>query len=256
MNMKELIKYIIISLVQGFTEPLPISSSGHMLITKNLLGVESNDLTLEIFLNFSSMLAILFFMFTKRLNFKETITNISLLGKIIIASIPTIIIGFFVKNYIENTSLSIFYIGISLLVTTIFLFISSYFINRTKILEINSFDALSLGFSQSVALIPGISRMGTVMTCGLISGINIKKILDFSFLMYLVVSSGSLVLSIPNLLNLNKDLLLYYSISFLVTMVTTYFSINWFYNIINKKSLIGFGVYTLILGIVLIKIGL
>lgn len=255
MNMKELIKYVIISLVQGFTEPLPISSSGHMLITKNLLSIESNDLTLEIFLNFSSMLAILIFMFTKRLNLKETITNISLIGKIILASIPTIIIGFFVKNYIESTSLSIFYIGISLLITTIFLLISSYFINRSKVQEINSFNALSLGFSQSVALIPGISRMGTVMTCGLISGINIKKILDFSFLMYLVVSMGSLVLSIPNLINLNKELLLYYSISFIITFITTYFSINWFYNIINKNSLIGFGIYTFLLGIVLVIIG-
>lgn len=255
MNMKELIKYVIISLVQGFTEPLPISSSGHMLITKNLLSIESNDLTLEIFLNFSSMLAILIFMFTKRLNLKETITNISLIGKIILASIPTVIIGFFVKNYIENTSLSIFYIGISLLITTIFLLISSYFINRSKVQEINAFNALSLGFSQSVALIPGISRMGTVMTCGLISGINIKKILDFSFLMYLVVSMGSLVLSMPNLINLNKELLLYYSISFIITFITTYFSINWFYNIINKNSLIGFGIYTFLLGIVLIIIG-
>lgn len=255
MNMKELIKYVIISLVQGFTEPLPISSSGHMLITKNLLSIESNDLTLEIFLNFSSMLAILIFMFTKRLNLKETITNISLIGKIILASIPTIIIGFFVKNYIESTSLSIFYIGISLLITTIFLLISSYFINRSKVQEINAFNALSLGFSQSVALIPGISRMGTVMTCGLISGINIKKILDFSFLMYLVVSMGSLVLSMPNLINLNKELLLYYSISFIITFITTYFSINWFYNIINKNSLIGFGIYTFLLGIVLVIIG-
>ncbi len=255
MNMKELIKYVIISLVQGFTEPLPISSSGHMLITKNLLSIESNDLTLEIFLNFSSMLAILIFMFTKRLNLKETITNISLIGKIILASIPTIIIGFFVKNYIESTSLSIFYIGISLLITTIFLLISSYFINRSKVQEINAFNALSLGFSQSVALIPGISRMGTVMTCGLISGINIKNILDFSFLMYLVVSMGSLVLSMPNLINLNKELLLYYSISFIITFITTYFSINWFYNIINKNSLIGFGIYTFLLGIVLVIIG-
>lgn len=255
MNMKELIKYVIISLVQGFTEPLPISSSGHMLITKNLLSIESNDLTLEIFLNFSSMLAILIFMFTKRLNLKETITNISLIGKIILASIPTIIIGFFVKNYIESTSLSIFYIGISLLITTIFLLISSYFINRSKVQEINAFNALSLGFSQSVALIPGISRMGTVLTCGLISGINIKKILDFSFLMYLVVSMGSLVLSMPNLINLNKELLLYYSISFIITFITTYFSINWFYNIINKNSLIGFGIYTFLLGIVLVIIG-
>ena len=255
MNMKELLKYVIISLVQGFTEPLPISSSGHMLITKNLLGIKSNDLTLEIFLNFSSMLAIFIFMFTKRMSLKETIFNFSLIGKIILASIPTIIIGFFVKRYVENTTLSILYIGVSLLITTVFLLISSFFIKRCNSNNISNFHALSLGFSQSIALVPGISRMGTVMTCGLISGITIKKVLDFSFLMYLVVSLGSFVLAIPDLRFLAKNLIPYYIISFVVTFVTTFFSIKWFYNIINKNSLLSFSVYTFILGIIIIIFG-
>ena len=79
MNLKELLKYVIISLVQGFTEPLPISSSGHMIITKQLFGFKDTDLTLEIFLNFASMIAIFLFMFTKRLNFKDTLFNTSIL---------------------------------------------------------------------------------------------------------------------------------------------------------------------------------
>lgn len=255
MNLKELLKYIIISLVQGFTEPLPISSSGHMIISKELLGIENNDLTLEIFLNFASMIAIFLFMFTKRMNFKETVFNLSTIKKIIIASIPTIIIGFFIKDYLENIRVGIIYVGVSLLVTTLFLLLSTIFISKTKYDSINSFNALSLGFSQSVALVPGISRMGTVMTCGLISGINIKKVLDFSFLMYLVVSFGSFVLSIPNLINLNKSLLPFYLISFIITFITTFCSIHWFYNIINKKSLLAFSIYTFILGIIILFLG-
>ncbi len=255
MHFKELLKYIIISLIQGFTEPLPISSSGHMLITKNFLKIDSNDLTLEIFLNFASMIAIFLFMFTKRLSFKETFFNLSLIKKLIIASIPTIIIGFFVKSYLEKTILSTFYISISLLVTSILLICSSCLIDKTKINTINNFNALSLGFSQSIALIPGISRMGTVMTSGLISGIKIQKILDFSFLMYLIVSTGSFVLSIPNIIMIDSTLLVYYLISFFVTFITTYFSIRWFYNIICKKSLIGFSIYTLLLGIIILILG-
>ncbi len=256
MNLKELLKYVIISLVQGFTEPLPISSSGHMIITKQLFGFKDTDLTLEIFLNFASMIAIFLFMFTKRLSFKDTLFNTSIIKKLIIASIPAIIIGFFLKSKIEKTSMSLFYIGISLLITTILLLISSYFIKKATSNDINYFNALSLGFSQSVALIPGISRMGTVMTCGVISGINIKKLLDFSFLMYLIVSFGSLVLSISDLFTLDKNLLPYYIISFISTFFVTFFSIKWFYNIISQKSLIGFGIYTLILGIILFFVGL
>ncbi len=255
MNLKELLKYLIVSIVQGFTEPLPISSSGHMIITKNILGIKSNDLTLEIFLNFSSMLAIFIFIFTRRMNFKETVFNVSLIKKLIIASIPTIVIGFFARSLLEKTSLSIFYIGISLFITTIFLLISSYFITRSKSNEINNFNSLSLGFSQSIALIPGISRMGTVMTCGLIGGINIKKVLDFSFLMYLIVSCGSLILELPTLVSLNKTIIPYYIISFIATFITTFFSIKWFYNIINQKSLIGFSIYTFTLGLILIILG-
>ena len=256
MNFKTLLKYLLISLIQGFTEPLPISSSGHMIIAKNILDVKNNDLTLEIFLNFASMLAIFIFMFTKRINFKETLFNPTLIKKLIIASIPTIIIGYFAKSIIENNNLSLFYIGISLLITSIFLLLSSYYINKSTSSDITSFNALSLGFSQSIALIPGISRMGTVMTCGVISGINIKKLLDFSFLMYLIVSFGSLVLSISDLFTLDKNLLPYYIISFISTFFVTFFSIKWFYNIISQKSLIGFGIYTLILGIILFFVGL
>ena len=256
MNLKELLKYVIISLVQGFTEPLPISSSGHMIITKQLFGFKDTDLTLEIFLNFASMIAIFLFMFTTRLSFKDTFFNTSIIKKLIIASIPAIIIGFFLKSSIEKTTMSLFYIGISLLITTILLLISSYFIKKATSNDINYFNALSLGFSQSVALIPGISRMGTVMTCGLISGINIRKVLDFSFLMYLVVSMGSFMLSIPNIVNINKTLIPYYLVSFIVTFIVTYFSINWFYNIINKNSILVFSIYTLILGIILIFIGI
>lgn len=255
MQLKELLKYIIISLIQGFTEPLPISSSGHMLITKNLLKIKSNDLTLEIFLNFASMIAIFLFMFTKRLSFKETFFNLSMIKKLIIASIPTIIIGFFVKSYIEKTNLSVTYIAISLLVTSALLILSFVLIDKTKSNKITNFNALSLGFSQSIALIPGISRMGTVMTCGLIGGIKIKKILDFSFLMYLVVSVGSFVLSLPSLSTINSTLTAYYIISFIVTFITTYFSISWFYNIISKKSLIGFSLYTFLLGLIIFIIG-
>ena len=121
MFFKTLLKYLIISLVQGFTEPLPISSSGHMIILSKLLKIQNNDLTLEIFLNFASMLAILLFMFSKRMSFKKTITNYKLIGKVIIASIPTIIFGLLFKDKIESISLNFVFIGVTLIITSIML---------------------------------------------------------------------------------------------------------------------------------------
>lgn len=252
---KTLLKYIIIGLVQGFTEPLPVSSSGHMIIVSRLLNIKNDDLTLEIFLNFASMLAIAIFMFTKRMNIKDTIHNYNLLFKIVIASIPTIIIGFIFKNKIENVSLNFLFIGVTLLITSIMLFTSFKIFNNANIMNISNIDSLKLGIGQSVALLPGISRMGTVLTTGLIMKKNIKTILDISFLMYLVVSFGSLILSIPEILNISLNLLPFYIIGFIITFIFTYYSIKWFYNIINQKTLLSFSLYTLILGIILIILG-
>lgn len=255
MFLKTLLKYLIISLVQGFTEPLPISSSAHMIIISSLLDIKTNDLTLEIFLNFASMLAIFIFVFTKRMNLKSTIKNPILLIKIIIASIPTVICGLLFKAKIEKFSINFIFIGVTLLITCLMLLLSYRLFNKTKENNVSNKNALKLGFGQTLALLPGISRMGSVLTTGILCRIKIRTILDFSFLMYLVVSLGSFILSIPDLLTISINLLPIYLISFIATFIITYFSIKWFYNIINKKTLLVFSFYTLILGIILIIIG-
>lgn len=255
MDLKTLLKYLIISLVQGFTEPLPISSSGHMKIISNLLNINNTDLTLEIFLNFASMIAIFIYIFKNRLNFKKTFLDFTLIIKVVIASIPCIIIGFFFKDYIALITLNNLFIGITLIITSILLIVSSISINKTKTSNITNKNAFFLGISQSLALIPGISRMGVVLTSGLIQKVHKRSVLDFSFLMYIIVSFGSLILSIKDLMNINYTYLFYYLISFITTFIITFFSVKWFYNIINKKTLTIFSLYTLIVGIILIILG-
>lgn len=251
MNLKEIIKYILISMIQGFTEPLPISSSGHMIIFRNMLNIKNQDLTLEIFLNFASTCAICMFLFTKRIYIKD-VFNKQLIFKLIIATIPAVILGFCFKEKIEAFILNNKYIGVTLLITSTLLLISFFLINKFKTNNINYFNSLNLGLAQSIALVPGISRMGTVLTCGISQGINYKKVLDFSNLLYLIVSCGSLVLAIPDLLKIDIKLIPYYIISFIVTFIFTYLSIRWFYNIISKKSLFFFFLYTLSFGIFLL----
>ena len=121
--------------------------------------------------------------------------------------------------------------------------------------NITIFNSLNLGLAQSVALMPGISRMGCVLTSGIAQGINYKKVLDFSNLLYLVISFGSIILALPDLISLDFKLIPYYLISFLVTFICTYFSIRWFYGIISKNSLLYFFFYTLIFGSILYILG-
>jgi undecaprenyl-diphosphatase len=251
MKVKELIKYILVSMIQGFTEPLPISSSGHMIIVRNFLNIKNQDLTLEIFLNFASTLAIALFLFTRRIYIKD-LFNKSLIIKLIIASIPAVIIGFIFKDKIETFILNNKYIGFTLLITSVLLLTSFFLINKYHTNNITYLNSFKLGLAQSVALMPGISRMGCVMTAGITQGINFKKVLDFSNLLYLIISVGSLVLAIPDLINIDLHLIPYYLISFLVTFVFTYLSVQWFYNIISKNSLLIFFFYTLILGTILL----
>ena len=134
------------------------------------------------------------------MNLKSTIKNPILLIKIIIASIPTVICGLLFKAKIEEFSINFIFIGVTLLITCLMLLLSYRLYNKTKENNVSNNNALKLGFGQTLALLPGISRMGSVLTTGIFCRIKIRTILDFSFLMYLVVSLGSFILSIPDLL--------------------------------------------------------
>ncbi len=267
MNIKEILKYIILGIIQGFTEPIPISSSGHLLIIKRLLNTnEFNDINFEIIVNFGSFLAILFlykknifkiikdfinYIKTKENKYKD---NYKYAILITIATIPAGILGLIFKDKIDYISNNIKLIGIALLITSFALFLIKNEIGYKDKNKINYKDAIFIGLFQAIALLPGISRSASTIVGGMICNFKKNVAVDFSFMLYLPISIATFILGVKDLINMPNmnSLIFFYLIGMIFSFIFTYLSAKWFLNIVKKGKLIYFSLYCLIIGILVV----
>ena len=261
----ELFIYIILGIIQGFTEPLPISSSGHLMIFKDLFEFSLTDLNFEIIVNFGSFIAI-FFIFRKVIfelvssffiyifnkdKRSEHLDNFKYCWLIVVASIPVAIIGFFAKDYIESL-LSIKLVGCALLVTGLFLFLVRNKNGKKDDSKLSFKDAIIIGLFQVVALFPGISRSGATLIGCLFTGLDNKTALKYTFMLYFPVSVGTMLLSIADLASIDSSLMLNYGIGMIASMIVTYFAYKWFAKLVTNGNLWKFSIYCFIVGILTI----
>lgn len=264
--MKEILIYIFLGIVQGLTEPLPISSSGHVFVLKKLLGITTTDLNFEIIVNFGSLLAILviykddlikliknFFKYFKVKN-EETKKDFKYCMLIVLGSIPVGIMGLLFKDSIESKLNNMSIIGIAFLVTSLFLLLVSNIKGRRNESDMNVMDSLIVGTSQVIALIPGISRSGSTLIGGLFRKLDRETALRYSFMLYIPVSVGTTILGFKDLLEMNNihDLVLPYGLGFIASMVVSYFTLRWFIKVVKKGNLKYFSLYTLLLGLLIL----
>ena len=192
---------IVLGLVQGLTEFLPVSSSGHLAIAKALFGIETGDIAFEIVVHAATVLSVIVVfwkdivallqgLFRFRLN--EQTKYILLL---ILSMIPVFIVGVFFKDQVEalfGSGLTV--VGCALCVTALLLAFSQIYKPDQK--EINWWRALVIGLAQAIAVIPGLSRSGSTIATGLICGVKRSEIARFSFLMVLVPILGEAFLDL------------------------------------------------------------
>lgn len=264
MNFLELLEYIILGIIQGFTEPIPVSSSGHVMIFNELLTTNIDVGLLAILTNFGSLIAICylyreriitlfkdFFSHLKNKN-KETYNNYRYALYIIIATIPAGIMGLIVTKLGIFTVLeeNIKFVGITLLITAGFLFLIRNIKGKKGNNDITFKDALIVGLFQMVALVPGISRSGSTIVGGMVRNLKRETAFDFSFLLYIPISIATTLLGVTDLLtsNLNLTTIIYYLIATLIAGIVTYFATKWFKDIVTKGKLIYFVIYCLIAG--------
>lgn len=207
--MTDIINALILALVQGLTEFLPVSSSGHLVIGASLLGLESEDILLEIFLHFGTFLSVLvifrqdiadillsFFQHFYRVGrWKKAFAedeNFRLSVFLIIAIIPAGIAGLFFKDFFESLFNSLAATGTALLVTGVLL-MGTYWAPQ-KEAELSAGKSLLIGLAQAFAIIPGISRSGSTISTALFLGIPKEKAARFSFIMALPLVFGATLL--------------------------------------------------------------
>ncbi len=263
MDYKKILIYILLGFIQGITEPLPISSSGHMVVLEYFLHISFSDLNFKIFVNLASLLAIIIYyrkfisnlvcgcflyLFKKDKNRKNDFLYFLY---IVIACVPSGIFGIFLKDYIDSQLSNILTVTISFFITSIVLFIiHNLSLNKNK-KELNYKKSLAIGSFQIVGLIPGISRSGITSLGGLLNKLSLDEALRFSFMMYIPTSLGALILSIPSS-NIYKSFNISYFLSFLTSFIGTYIGLVLFFHLVKKENFKYFAIYLLILSIILL----
>ncbi len=264
--MLDFIKYIILGIIQGITEPLPISSSGHLVLIKNIFNTNMlNDVNFEIFVNFGSFLAILFifrkdiikliksfftYLFVKKER-KNCFNDFKYCWLIVLGSIPVGIGGVIFKDKIDSFSENLVLLGIAFLITALALFLVRNSNGKKNDNDITVKDAIIIGLLQMIALMPGISRSGTVLVGCLLCGLSRNTSLKYTFMLYFPVSLASMGLGVLDLMEAGNftSLLLPYLAGLIAALIVTYFSYQWLSDWVKKGKLWKFSIYCMILGI-------
>lgn len=261
-----LVKYITLGLIQGFTEPIPISSSGHLVIFRELFGITIEGLSFEIIVNFGSLIAVLIiyrkdilrltksgltYPFTRD---KTVQADFHFILCLIVATIPTGLIGLFARDFIENKLAGVTIVGITLFFTGIALWIIRNLRGTKSDKDLTFRDALIVGLVQTMALIPGMSRSGATIVAAMLLGMKQETALRFSFLLYIPVSVGVTVFSFTDLI---KDIqystsAIPYTLSFLAALIASYYALRWFMNIMRHGNLKYFAYYCFGAGLLVI----
>ncbi|MBP5505903.1 MAG: undecaprenyl-diphosphate phosphatase [Bacteroidales bacterium] len=249
---------IILGLIQGLTEFLPVSSSGHLVIAKALFGIESSDISFEIVVHAATVLSVIVVFWKDivkllqglfKFKYNEETKYILLLC---ISMIPVFIVGVFFKDNVEALfGEGLLVVGCALCVTAILLAISQYYKPKEK--EINWWRALVIGLAQAVAVIPGLSRSGSTIATGLICGVKRSEMARFSFLMVLVPILGEAFLDlVGGGFAASSTGALPLLLGFIAAFASGLFACKAMIALVKKASLSWFAVYCAIVGILCI----
>jgi undecaprenyl-diphosphatase len=251
---------LILGLVQGFTEFLPVSSSGHLELGNALLNIQSGEnLTFAIVVHGATVLStiVVFFrdiktIFFDSLQFRWN-ESTKYLFKILFSLIPVAIVGLFFRNQVESFFTgNILLVGCMLLITATLLIITSTMSPGTR--NIPWLHALIIGIAQAIAVLPGISRSGATISTGLLLGNKRDEVTRFSFLMVLIPVIGVNLLDLfsGDLKAENAIGVIPLLIGFLAAFVSGLIACKWMITIVRKGKLIYFGIYCLIIGTIAI----
>jgi len=246
------IEIFILSLIQGITEFLPISSSSHLILTSEYLNFENKDLSIDVSLHIGSFFAVIFYFYKEIINCFE---NKDLFLKIFISSLPVIIIGFFlVKADMIDKIRNLETIAWSTIIFGILLFISDKFKLKNNIEKNFTYkSAIFIGLLQILSLIPGVSRSGIAITAARI--LNFKRVdsAKISFLLSIPILGAVSIFGIKNIvLSDNVSFTNLNLISIFLSFFFSFITIKYFLYYINKFSLSIFAYYRILLGLILL----
>ncbi|MBQ4482726.1 MAG: undecaprenyl-diphosphate phosphatase [Lachnospiraceae bacterium] len=266
---------IILGIIQGLAEFLPVSSSGHLAIMQNLLHVETDTgMLFDVLLHVGTLTSI-FIVFWKDI-VKLIIEFFGIIGDffrrfrdpnlivlssgyrrfvllIIVSSIPTAIIGYMARDFVDYASSTLLLPGIGLIITAILLFVCDRIGDGRKgIKKISYLNAFEIGMAQGVATLPGISRSGATIAVSLMLGIKKETAVKYSFIMSIPAVLGATLLELKDVSDATIEVgtVISYLIGMVVAAVVGYFAIRVMIGVVRRKRYLYFSIYCLIIGLI------
>ena len=249
----DIFQAIILGIIQGITEWLPISSKSHLIIAHQLFGLVQPAI-FDLILHVGSLFVV-FFVFWKEI--KELIIGLWYKKKdswmmaafIVIATIPIVIFGFLLEDVVKSSRENLFVLGYGFLFTATIIFLSQF--PRVKDKKLNFWNSLMIGLGQVLALFPGVSRSGTTISTGMILGVKKDVVAKFSFLMFIPAILGATILEFKDIGQISGSIgpLI---IGTIVAMITGIVALKLLLAIIKNDKFKWFSVYCLILGLVVL----
>lgn len=250
------IQAIILAIIEGITEYLPISSTGHMIIGASFLGIAEHPFTkiFEVNIQFGAILAVIV------LYWKRFFQSFDFYIKLLVAFIPAAIIGFLLNDFIDSILENVWVVAISLLLGGIVLiFIDKYFEEKTHKEDPNLKDSFVIGLFQCIAMIPGISRSASTIIGGMFMGLTRKAAAEMSFFLAVPTMFAASAYKLlkgykSGDLTFDSEQLMLLGVGNLVAFIVAVAAIKFFIEFLQKYGFKVFGYYRIVLGIILLAL--
>ncbi len=245
---------IILGIVEGITEFMPISSTFHLIWTSKLFGIPQSDFTklFEVVIQAGAILAVV------ALYGREVFTDSKTLIKLVISFVPTALVGFLLHSVIKNVLFEQYEVSIVvfILVGGIFFLVERFFNSQKYTIEkMNKSDAFLIGFIQACAVMPGVSRAGAVMVGMMCMGYRRDESAKYSFLLAVPTISAAAFYDfykMRDMLFVQQDGIFLLGLGCLVAGITAFFSVKWLISLLKKYTLLPFALYRVVVGIILL----
>lgn len=263
--MSETLNALILGLIQGLTEFLPVSSSGHLAILHEVLGFETeSNIFFDVILHLGTLIAVVFFYRNRIADIIRggifgvrslisgkgmkasffTTPDSKLFSLIILGSVPTAVIGLTFKDFFEGLADNLLYVGFALLTTAVLLVLFELKKNaEKKITDMSVIDSFIIGIVQGIAIIPGISRSGSTIAAGKLLGIDKETAANYSFLLSLPAITGAFLLQFKDAVEEGFNFHSYILIGFTAAVISGYFSLKLLIWMIKRSNMYYFAGY-------------
>ena len=257
-----IIDAILLGLIQGLTEFIPVSSSGHLVLAHSVLGVTQNSLVFDLALHLGTLLSLLIFfnkeliVLTKSLVVKSEKTRLAWF--LALATLPAVIAGVLLESLAESSFRSPRLVAITLIIAASIMFLAERLMQRrkhlTKLSDVSLKQTIVIGLAQAIALVPGVSRSGSTITTGLLMGLDRVSATRFSFLLGIPITAGAILkvlVSESSFSTISSEAGVF-AVGIISAFLSGIFAINFLLKFLAKHSLDIFAYYRVALGVIVL----